>query len=81
MATYAANQFINITRAGLGMAYFDASFSVLRTLDEVFECYPHDKELSDRLEGLAQTQKIIILLRNLPPPTKVCTRCFAFFAF
>lgn len=68
MATYAANQFINITRAGLGMAYFDASGSILSMLDDVFERYPHDKELSDRLKAdLARTQRIVLLLRNLPP--------------
>jgi hypothetical protein len=68
MATYAANQFINITPAGLGMAYFDASGPVLSALAEVFERYPHDKELCDRLKrDLARTQRIILLLRNLPP--------------
>jgi hypothetical protein len=68
MAAYAANQFINITRAGLGVAYFDACGSVLSALDEVFARYPHDKELSDRLEAdLARTQEIILLVRNLPP--------------
>lgn len=67
MANYLVSHVMKITTTGQGMSYFDVCGLILAELDKVFLDFPHSKEVRELLDGpLARTQKIIVLLSNLP---------------